>query len=415
MTDTVISLIANVIDGITLVFFSEIIFGRKYRINRNISILIIILGHIGCQLLQSRISAVILLYAITFVFMLALTYFYKGGFVKHFFVATGITVIGTAAEGIVFAVHNSMGEVAGEGYVVGLMASKAITLIIVSVIRVIIKKTKTFNDRRVSVFIFLCQTISVAVMFLLIYFMVNVPVKYYSILGGMSTLILLLNMCIYYMFDNISELASVNAERIKANDNLVKTEQQYKLITEKYKTVRSYIHDTNKHFSSIRRYLYEGKCNEAIEYIDRAKEMDNIRNDFVNSGNVVIDALVNELKSKCVNKKILCNIDIAINNNDICIEAPDFSIVLGNLLDNAYNAVVVLSEEDDKKIDVKIFTQEEKIVIKVNNTCENADMTKGYGIQNIETVVDKYGGIYYAEQADKSYFANVFIPINDRS
>ena len=136
-----------------------------------------------------------------------------------------------------------------------------------------------------------------------------------------------------------------------------------------------------------------------------------MRNDFINSGNVVVDALVNEIKGKCVSKNIICDIDVSINNNDLKIEAPDFSVVLGNLLDNAYNAVERMSENRDRRIEVKIFKQEDKIVIKINNTYVNTDMTKSYGIQNIETVVEKYNGIYYAEQTENMYCASVFIPI----
>ena len=175
--------------------------------------------------------------------------------------------------------------------------------------------------------------------------------------------------------------------------------------------VRSYIHDNNKHLSTIRRYVFEGKNDDALDYIDKARDMNNMRNDFINSGNVVIDALVNELKDKCVARSIICDIDVSINNNDINIEAPDFSVVLGNLLDNAYNAVEIMDEKQERKIEVKIFKQEGKIIIKINNTYIKKDMTKSYGIQNIETVVEKYNGIYYVEQSESIYCASVFIPI----
>ena len=60
---------------------------------------------------------------------------------------------------------------------------------------------------------------------------------------------------------------------------------------------------------------------------------------------------------------------------------------------------------------MKIFKQEGKIIIKINNTYIKKDMTKSYGIQNIETVVEKYNGIYYVEQSESIYCASVFISI----
>lgn len=325
--------------------------------------------------------------------------------------AACITVVGLAVEGVLYAIFSSKGEMTEGSYIIGLMISKALTLIIISIIRVLVKKSSSFKEKRVSVFIFICETISVGVLFLLLFFMTDIPQKYYGILGTISFLIIVLNLCIYFMFDNISELANANAERIKANDNLIKTEQQYQHVMDKYKMVRSYIHDNNKHLSTIRRYVFEGKNDDALDYIDKARDINNMRNDFINSGNVVIDALVNELKDKCVARSIICDIDVSINNNDINIEAPDFSVVLGNLLDNAYNAVEIMDEKQERKIEVKIFKQEGKIIIKINNTYIKKDMTKSYGIQNIETVVEKYNGIYYVEQSESIYCASVFISI----
>lgn len=415
MIDILISLAANAIDGITLVCLCDIVFGKKYRLNKIITVLLIIIAHFGFQFLSEWISGraipSIAVFALMFALMFALSYFYKGELVKHFFTAACITVVGLAVEGVLYAIFSSKGEMTEGSYIVGLMISKALTLIIISLIRVIVKKSTSFKDKRVSAFIFICETISVAVLFLLLFFMTDVPQKYYGILGTISFLIIVLNLCIYFMFDNISELANANAEKIRANDNLIKTEQLYQHVMDKYKIVRSYIHDNNKHLSTIRRYVFEGKNEDALDYIDKARDMNNMRNDFINSGNVVVDALVNEVKNKCIAKNIACDIDVSINNNDISIEAPDFSVVLGNLLDNAYNAVVLMDESQDRKIEVKIFKQEDKIIIKINNTYIKTDMTKSYGIQNIETVVEKYNGIYYVEQTENMYCASVFIPI----
>ena len=409
--EILISLATNAIDGITLVYLCDIVFEKKYRLNRIITILLIILAHFGAQFLLEYIPGRVLPSIGVFALMFGLSYFYKGKIVKHFFTATSITVIGLAVEGVIYAIFSSMGEMTEGSYIVGLMISKTLTLIIISLIRVFIKKSTSFKDKRVSVFIFICETISVGVLFLLLFFMTDVPQKYYGILGAISFLIVVLNLCIYLMFDNISELANAKAEKIKAYDNLIKTEQQYQHIMEKYKMGRSYIHDNNKHLSTIRRYVFEGKNEDAIKYIDKARNINNMRNDFINSGNVVVDALVNEIKDKCVSMNIICDIDVSINNNDLKIEAPDFSVVLGNLLDNAYNAVERMSENRDRRIEVKIFKQEDKIVIKINNTYVKTDMTKSYGIQNVETVVEKYNGIYYAEQTENMYCASVFIPI----
>ena len=79
-----ISLLANAIDGITLVCLCDIVFGKKYRINKIITILLIILVHFGFQYLSEWIPGRILLSIAVFTLMFALSYFYKGELVKHF-------------------------------------------------------------------------------------------------------------------------------------------------------------------------------------------------------------------------------------------------------------------------------------------------------------------------------------------
>lgn len=407
--EILVELIANIVDAISLIFLGDIILGKNYRLNKNITILLVLAAHLSFIPIQKYIPIGAILTICSFSLMLAISYLYYGKFIKHFLLAACITIVGFITEGILYAGMQVIGEITENGYVVGLMLSKALTLVFISLIRTIVKKPTVFRDRRISIFIFVCQLISVIVLFLLADFVINATSDNYGATVGISILILLLNLCVYYMFDSISDAAKANEERIRAYSNLEKTEQQYNMITDKYRTVRSYIHDTNKHFTSIRRFLCEEKNSEAIEYIDSVIELENAKNDFVNSGNVIVDALVNELKNKCEKANVECNIDIAINNNDIRVEAPDFAVIIGNLLDNAYNAVKKVTDSNNKIIEVKIFNSEGKIAIHVSNTHENTDFTKSYGIQNIETTVKKYGGIYYTEQKDGKYYASVFI------
>ena len=167
--EILISLATNAIDGITLVYLCDIVFEKKYRLNKIITIFLIILAHFGAQFLLEYIPGRVLPSIGVFALMFGLSYFYKGKIVKHFFTATSITVIGLAVEGVIYAIFSSMGEMTEGSYIVGLMISKTLTLIIISLIRVFIKKSTSFKDKRVSVFIFICETISVGVLFLLLF------------------------------------------------------------------------------------------------------------------------------------------------------------------------------------------------------------------------------------------------------
>ncbi len=403
----------DVIDALTLFFLCEITFGKKqYRINRYLSLAIMILVHIGWDICQSFIISTLLYFFIGMCIMLAQTYLYKGNLARHFFAAISITVIGSASEFIVYSIQNGLGVITKPSeYIFGMIITKIIALMIITLMRVVLKRNLGFKNRHFSFFILTCELISASTLVLMLYILPQIPDSALTFFGLIAILILILNILIYYIFDSLSEIYILREEKLLANENLKKAETQYQLITNNYKNVRSIIHDSNKHLTSLRMYIEKGLLSDAIKYLDESRNEINNVYAYINTGNVVIDALVSELKNKCELDKIECQIDIAINNNEITLDAHDLAVILGNLFDNAYNAVICVESNEKRYINLKIIDEEQKIIINIENSHINKTIKKSYGIQNIEKMVEKYGGMYFTDIQDEKYTASIVIPL----
>ena len=105
----------------------------------------------------------------------------------------------------------------------------------------------------------------------------------------------------------------------------------------------------------------------------------------------------------------------------IHIEDDDLVVVIGNLLDNAMEAVRELKE--NKYIQVKIKYDRECLVVKIVNSFDGKIMIKrgkiqtrkenrefhGIGLQSVKNVVDKYQGDLQYEYKDNRFSVVVLI------
>lgn len=149
-----------------------------------------------------------------------------------------------------------------------------------------------------------------------------------------------------------------------------------------WEELRKLRHNMKQHYILENTYLekedYEALkryCSENLKFLDKK--------DFIsNSGNLYIDSVVN-YKADMAEKagiKVIANTEVP---QDAEMNAEDISICLGNLLDNAIEAVKELTE--DRVIRLWITTDGNNIAISIKNRYKNA-LHKSGG-----TISDKQG------------------------
>lgn len=216
-------------------------------------------------------------------------------------------------------------------------------------------------------------------------------------------IVLLLNYICLYMYNSLSSVY-----QSKMNEALLEQEKNYylnqcELMKESTEQLRAFRHDMKNQLYVIKKMCDDNMNDEVSVQLGKHAEKLDIKTSYSNSGNMIVDSIVNfKLKNADVNG-INVETEITIPEK-LNIEISDLITVLGNLLDNALTALSSVSK--DKNLYLKIIYDRSRVIICVKNTYNtpvkyvNGEIvtTKtdsdnhGYGLKNIKNTVEKYDG-----------------------
>ena len=240
----------------------------------------------------------------------------------------------------------------------------------------------------------------------------------YVVEGVMSVLVAVLFVTpiflIFYLYDTLS-VAYEN--RLKSA--LHEQEKEYyfaqcKLMQESAEQMKAFRHDFKLHLATIQDYAANNKINEITEYLDALLGKMGKSEVYIKTGNIAFDSIINfklkNIKHDDIELDLRVFIPTVLN-----VETIDIVTILGNLLDNALDAV---AKVDKKMLRLDIIFQKGTLFMKLDNTFDgevkyseeekiitskNED-EHGYGLKNIQQSVDKYDG-YFEYTHDGDYFS----------
>lgn len=203
-------------------------------------------------------------------------------------------------------------------------------------------------------------------------------------------------------------------------DEIEKQQQEIRTLHE---NVRKLKHDMRNHLLVIASHLNHGEYAKAREYSSDVMDRLDAVCSYVESGNALLDHILNEKLSLARAK----GIDVSAQIDRVLFESMkgiDFSAVLNNLLDNAIEAG---EKEEKKEIRIKIFRKKGYDAISVKNRIGQSVLERnpklessktehsesgahGFGVKQIKETVERYQGMYDFYEADGFFCANVFIP-----
>lgn len=412
MTDTIIRHLGDVLDAITVIYLFDVLFGKNNKLPKKFIYLIFIsftvVSYIGIELLDNSIVNM----GFSFVYIIVLSFFYRANVMERIIcvVTFNIIAIGvefTTAAILTYILGNNAYE---QYYLVGMVLSKILVLICVPVISQFVKNKHHQMDTRYRICIIISLFFSMAAIILLCDITSIQTEEYIPRVGMVAIAIVILDFLIYYMMDSISETVEVGEREKLLNYEIAMRDKQFQQLSASYRQFRSILHDTNKHFKVVSAMVEHNENKKAVEYIEKTLKEVNGAYRKINTGNMVIDTLVSNLFSRGEEVGVLCQSDILVRNDQIKIDNHDLTVILGNLLDNALNAAQYAGSPDKKTIRITIITDKNKFMIDISNFYNkeiSKSFEKSYGIENIESVVNKNGGIYNIKADDEKYNATI--------
>ncbi len=172
-------------------------------------------------------------------------------------------------------------------------------------------------------------------------------------------------------------------------------QHQMEVMEQSQAQIRCMRHDMKNHLLHMNNLLINGDNEKLRDYIQEASAHLDMPQEFIRSSNRDIDSIINYklLTAQQLGAKIVTNVKIPI---DMQILPFDLNVILGNLLDNALDA---LQTCDERRLTVSLHYETGVLHIFVQNTCAcepPAISVKGaghgIGLHSIRRTLEAYHG-----------------------
>lgn len=184
-------------------------------------------------------------------------------------------------------------------------------------------------------------------------------------------------------------------------------------------------HEYNRHLQTIQAMIHLEEIESVIEYMDGLSEKNTYSGDIVYLSNPIITVLLNTKSKVAQSKGIKFDFAIKCDINDMSISPWDLSSVLGNLLDNAFEAVLT-NEKGQRQVGLEIRYEQDEYVIYVYNNgpgisarniqkifnpgfTTKGSQGRGYGLFLIKNIINQYGGRIEVSSQQRTVF-KVYFP-----
>lgn len=232
-------------------------------------------------------------------------------------------------------------------------------------------------------------------------------------------IILLINIVTYYLYDRSKE-----AEEKRVREKILEKQCEYYIRQNKesqrwWEELRHFRHDIKQHYILEKMLIDAGNyseleryCNENLKLVTRGRLA-------VNTGNLYIDSIIN-YKAESAAKLGIEFVVKASAPKDGELNAEDLSICLGNLLDNAIEAMAGFQGE--KVIRVRLRADKGNLFINVTNPYRAVKKERGkylshkadsgdhgLGLVIIRQIADKYKGQMKIQDENNKFDAAVLL------
>ena len=235
-----------------------------------------------------------------------------------------------------------------------------------------------------------------------------------------AIIFLFLNILLYVLLFQISKLQKKNYSLKLLAEIEKHEEKKYEESMSLWTSAQKIRHDFKNHMIAISTMIESGKAQECQTYINEYFLTLKNTKSFSQSGNAVLDYLIDSKLSNLENTQIV----IAGSVGDLSdIQDTDLASLMGNILDNAIEAQennknkyieLSFSKHNNTRIIVckNSITQS---VLKYNRTLQSTKKGHGhgYGSKIIAEIVKKYNGIVHYFEEENLFGIQIILPDKD--
>lgn len=232
--------------------------------------------------------------------------------------------------------------------------------------------------------------------------------------------VLLINIFVFLLYSRQAkhlELVRYNTvyeQQIMIHENYMKEREML------WNMAREQRHNFNQKIIIMEQLIRKEEYLPLLEFVEDLRDAPQDKMKISHTENMVVDSLINYKYSLFLKQKIKFDIDLSIPT-DVPIKATDLCIVLGNLLDNAIEAVNNI-EADNRIIKIRMRYDCNALYIIIENhfsgerkkgrdghyrSTKSDSTCHGIGIQSVKRIVESYDGVMEIEERDDLFCVNL--------
>lgn len=229
------------------------------------------------------------------------------------------------------------------------------------------------------------------------------------------------NIVQLFLLDKLEQENAVRQDNLILQHQLKNEVSNAQALADAYADQRKLTHDFNNHLAALQTLAQAGETAQLEAYLQHLCQNALQNSPAISCGSPIVDAVLNQKYAEA------CRLDIPmelqIDRVDLLpMEPEDMVVLLSNLLDNALEACQKIGSQK-KSIRLKLSVDVETALLAVANTVKEPVVIQnnqirttkpdplghGYGLRNIQSVLQKYGYSYTLSYEDGWFrFSTVF-------
>lgn len=223
-----------------------------------------------------------------------------------------------------------------------------------------------------------------------------------------SILVLCIVLCVLAFYLGVIQRKLNEAKQIaKEKEFLLNAEREHmETVIRSEERLHAFKHDLIAHLNALSSYAEEGNVEKVKDYCENLLENSSTFKRVSYTGNPAVDGVLGQLKSMADERGVELDIKMTLQKEKK-ITDYDLCILISNILKNAIEA-----NNPGGKVEIKTWPFNENVCIFSSNTTTHPlnykkgvlistkrdGKTPGYGMRNIEAVVEKYDGDFQIKE-----------------
>ncbi|MCI8632121.1 MAG: GHKL domain-containing protein [Lachnospiraceae bacterium] len=234
------------------------------------------------------------------------------------------------------------------------------------------------------------------------------------------TALVVTNMAAYFIF--FREIGTVRKQAETARE-LAVWQTQYQHLIRRMEEARRLRHDLRHHLNTLGALNAQGRQEEIADYLKQYGTVYDRLEEQKFSGDPVVDSVLEYYLAQAGEEGIPVKCRVSLEGGGSGVDAMDMTVLLGNCLENALEALRPLPAEA-RRLSVEIAPMGVMLLVRIVNTCGNLEDgrdfagweafpsckgkgRKGVGLRSVAAIAEKYGGSAQFQRKNEEFTARI--------